>query len=55
LQIKGEQPLILVMLELSHEKYQRDQAHTERTIRRADRVARYTQSFSESRAATGKR
>jgi PAS domain S-box-containing protein len=33
LQIKGEQHLILVMRELSHEKYQRDQAHTERTMR----------------------
>lgn len=33
LQIKGEQQLILVMRELSHEKYQRDQAHTERTMR----------------------
>ena len=33
LQIKGEQQLILVLRELSHEKYQRDQAHTERTMR----------------------
>jgi PAS domain S-box-containing protein len=33
LQIKGEQHLILVLRELSHEKYQRDQAHTERTMR----------------------
>lgn len=33
LQIKGAQQLILVMRELSHEKYQRDQAHTERTMR----------------------
>jgi len=33
LQIKGEQHLILVMRELSHQKYQRDQAHTERTMR----------------------
>lgn len=33
LQIKGEQHLILVMRELSHERYQRDQAHTERTMR----------------------
>ena len=33
LQIKGEQQLILVMRELSHEKYQRDQAHTQRTMR----------------------
>jgi PAS domain S-box-containing protein len=33
LQIKGEQHLILVMRELSHEKYQRDQAHTQRTMR----------------------
>jgi PAS domain S-box-containing protein len=33
LQIKGEEQLILVMRELSHEKYQRDQAHTERTMR----------------------
>ena len=33
LPIKGEQHLILVLRELSHEKYQRDQAHTERTMR----------------------
>ncbi|EPJ76893.1 MAG: sigma 54-interacting transcriptional regulator [Pseudomonas sp.] len=33
LQIKGEQQLILVLRELSHERYQRDQAHTERTMR----------------------
>ncbi|CAD5202348.1 sigma 54-interacting transcriptional regulator [Pseudomonas sp. FEN] len=33
LQIKGEQQLILVIRELSREKYQRDQAHTERTMR----------------------
>ncbi|MEA9993091.1 sigma 54-interacting transcriptional regulator [Pseudomonas sp. 10B1] len=33
LQIKGEQQLILVLRELSHQKYQRDQAHTERTMR----------------------
>jgi PAS domain S-box-containing protein len=33
LHIKGEQQLILVLRELSHEKYQRDQAHTERTMR----------------------
>jgi PAS domain S-box-containing protein len=33
LQIKGEQQLILVIRERSHEKYQRDQAHTERTMR----------------------
>ncbi|MDB5982728.1 MAG: domain S-box protein [Pseudomonas sp.] len=33
LQVKGEQQLILVLRELSHEKYQRDQAHTERTMR----------------------
>jgi PAS domain S-box-containing protein len=33
LQIKGEQQLILVLRELSHQKYQRDQAHTARTMR----------------------
>lgn len=33
LHIKGEQHLILVLRELSHEKLQRDQAHTERTMR----------------------
>jgi PAS domain S-box-containing protein len=33
LQVKGELQLILVLRELSHEKYQRDQAHTERTMR----------------------
>ena len=33
LQIKGQQQLILVLRELSHEQYQRDQAHTERTMR----------------------
>ncbi|MEB0041143.1 MULTISPECIES: sigma 54-interacting transcriptional regulator [unclassified Pseudomonas] len=33
LQIKGEQQLILVLRELSQQKYQRDQAHTERTMR----------------------
>ena len=33
LQIHGELQLILVLRELSHEKYQRDQAHTERTMR----------------------
>lgn len=33
LQVKGRPQLILVMREVSHEKYQRDQAHTERTMR----------------------
>ncbi|WP_397452631.1 sigma 54-interacting transcriptional regulator [Pseudomonas sp. NA-150] len=33
LQVKGEQQLILVLRELSQEKYQRDQSHTERTMR----------------------
>ena len=33
LQVKGKPQLILVMREASHEKYQRDQAHTERTMR----------------------
>lgn len=33
LQVKGSPQLILVMREASHEKYQRDQAHTERTMR----------------------
>ncbi|MEE3913763.1 sigma 54-interacting transcriptional regulator [Pseudomonas viridiflava] len=33
LQVKGSPQLILVMREVSQEKYQRDQAHTERTMR----------------------
>ena len=33
LQVRGSPQLILVMREVSHEKYQRDQAHTERTMR----------------------
>ncbi|WP_297843587.1 sigma 54-interacting transcriptional regulator [Pseudomonas sp.] len=33
LQIRGEQQLILVLRELSQQKYHRDQAHTERTMR----------------------
>jgi PAS domain S-box-containing protein len=33
LQIRGEQQLILVLRELSQQKYHRDQAHTQRTMR----------------------